>query len=40
MDRGVGGPIIAASTYLMKSPPVQMPDDIGRDELERFIRGE
>ena len=40
MDRGIGGPIIPASTYLMKSPPVQMPDDIGRAELEKFIRGE
>jgi myo-inositol-1-phosphate synthase len=39
-DRGVGGPIIPASTYLMKSPPVQMPDDLGRAELEKFIRGE
>jgi myo-inositol-1-phosphate synthase len=39
-DRGVGGPIIPASTYLMKSPPVQMPDDVGRAELEKFIRGE
>jgi len=40
LDRGVGGPIIAASTYLMKSPPVQMPDDLGRVELEKFIKGE
>jgi len=40
LDRGVGGPIIPASTYLMKSPPVQMPDDIGRAELEKFIKGE
>jgi len=40
LDRGLGGPIISASTYLMKSPPVQMPDDIGRGELEKFIRGE
>ncbi|MDN5893530.1 MAG: inositol-3-phosphate synthase [Nocardioides sp.] len=40
LDRGVGGPIIPASTYLMKSPPVQMPDDLGRAELEKFIRGE
>ncbi len=40
LDRGVGGPIISASTYLMKSPPVQMPDDLGRAELEKFIRGE
>ena len=39
-DRGIGGPIIAASTYLMKSPPVQMPDDVGRAELEKFIAGE
>jgi myo-inositol-1-phosphate synthase len=40
LDRGVGGPIISASTYLMKSPPVQMADDLGRAELEKFIRGE
>ncbi len=40
LDRGIGGPIIAASTYLMKSPPVQMPDDLGREELEKFIKGE
>jgi myo-inositol-1-phosphate synthase len=39
-DRGVGGPIHAASTYLMKSPPVQLPDDEGRARLEQFIRGE
>ena len=40
MDRGIGGPILPASAYLMKSPPVQMPDDIGRAELEKFIAGE
>jgi myo-inositol-1-phosphate synthase len=40
LDRGVGGPILSASTYLMKSPPVQMPDDQGRAQLEAFIRGE
>ncbi|QCB95047.1 inositol-3-phosphate synthase [Cellulomonas shaoxiangyii] len=39
-DRGVGGPIISASTYFMKSPPVQMEDQKGRAELEAFIRGE
>ncbi len=38
-DRGVGGPIHSASTYLMKSPPVQMPDDQGRAQLEAFIAG-
>ena len=40
MDRGVGGPIISASSYLMKSPPVQLPDDEGRRRVEAFIAGE
>ncbi|MDP3893972.1 inositol-3-phosphate synthase [Nocardioides sp.] len=40
LDRGLGGPILSASAYLMKSPPVQMADDLGRAELEAFIRGE
>jgi myo-inositol-1-phosphate synthase len=39
-DRGIGGPILSASTYLMKSPPVQMPDDLGRAQVEAFIKGE
>ncbi|QLQ09355.1 MAG: inositol-3-phosphate synthase [Nocardioidaceae bacterium] len=39
-DRGLGGPVHSASTYLMKSPPIQRPDDEGRAELEAFIRGE
>jgi len=39
-DRGIGGPILSASTYLMKSPPVQMADDLGRAQVEAFIRGE
>jgi myo-inositol-1-phosphate synthase len=39
-DRGIGGPILPASAYLMKSPPVQMADEVGRVELEKFIRGE
>jgi myo-inositol-1-phosphate synthase len=39
-DRGVGGPILSASTYFMKSPPVQMADDLGRAQLEAFIAGE
>lgn len=38
-DRGIGGPILPAAAYLMKSPPQQMPDDIARAELERFITG-
>ena len=39
-DRGIGGPIISASSYLMKSPPVQLPDDEGRRRVEAFIRDE
>ena len=39
-DRGIGGPLLAASSYFMKSPPVQNPDDLGRANLEAFIRGE
>ena len=39
-DRGVGGPVISASSYFMKSPPEQFGDDICRDLVERFIRGE
>ena len=38
-DRGIGGPVVAASAYLMKSPPKQLPDDIARTQLEDFIEG-
>ena len=38
-DRGIGGPILPASAYLMKSPPEQMSDDKARAELEAFIIG-
>ena len=39
-DRGIGGPVVAASAYLMKSPPQQLPDDVARAQLEEFIAGE
>ncbi|WP_350280022.1 inositol-3-phosphate synthase [Kribbella sp. HUAS MG21] len=39
-DRGIGGPILSASSYFMKSPPEQYADDICRDLVEKFIRGE
>jgi myo-inositol-1-phosphate synthase len=39
-DRGIGGPIVSASSYFMKSPPEQYGDDICRDLVEKFIRGE
>ena len=38
-DRGIGGPVEAASAYLMKSPPKQLPDDVARAQLETFIEG-
>jgi myo-inositol-1-phosphate synthase len=39
-DRGIGGPLLSASSYLMKSPPVQRPDDEGRASVEAFIQGD
>ncbi|AKG44046.1 inositol-3-phosphate synthase [Streptomyces xiamenensis] len=39
-DRGIGGPITSASSYFMKSPPVQFFDDEARDNVEKFINGE
>jgi myo-inositol-1-phosphate synthase len=39
-DRGIGGPILSASSYFMKSPPVQYFDDEARESVEKFIRGE
>jgi myo-inositol-1-phosphate synthase len=36
-DRGIGGPVVPASAYLMKSPPQQLPDDVARTQLEEFI---
>jgi myo-inositol-1-phosphate synthase len=40
MDRKVGGALEAPSAYFMKSPPVQHPDDMAREMVEEFIRGE
>jgi myo-inositol-1-phosphate synthase len=39
-DRGVGGPILSASSYFMKSPPEQYSDDVCRALVESFIAGE
>ncbi|MDQ2755751.1 MAG: inositol-3-phosphate synthase [Actinomycetota bacterium] len=38
-DRGIGGALISASSYLMKSPPVQREDTEGRTRLEAYIAG-
>jgi len=39
LDRGVGGPLIGPSAYLMKSPPVQFTDEAAREMVEEFILG-
>lgn len=39
-DRGIGGPILSASSYFMKSPPEQYNDDQARQAVEKFIAGE
>jgi myo-inositol-1-phosphate synthase len=39
LDRGIGGPILSASSYFMKSPPVQYHDHEARKAVEDFIAG-
>jgi myo-inositol-1-phosphate synthase len=39
-DRGIGGPILSASSYFMKSPPVQYTDEQAKTAVEAFIAGE
>ena len=39
-DRGIGGPLLAPSSYFMKSPPVQYRDGDARDHVEAFVAGE
>ncbi len=38
-DRGIGGPILSASSYFMKSPPVQYTDEAAKQAVEDFITG-
>ena len=38
-DRGIGGPILSASSYFMKSPPVQYTDDEAKQSVQDFIDG-
>ncbi len=40
LDRGIGGPVLSASAYFMKSPPEQYADSVARDAVEAFIRGD
>jgi myo-inositol-1-phosphate synthase len=39
LDRGIGGPLISASAYFMKTPPQQFSDHVAREMLEEFIQG-
>jgi myo-inositol-1-phosphate synthase len=39
LDRGIGGPVLPACQYFMKSPPVQVHDEDARDAVEAFILG-
>lgn len=40
MDRGIGGPLLSPSSFFMKSPPEQRPDELAMDTTEAFIRGD
>ncbi len=40
LNRGIAGPLIGPSAYLMKTPPKQFQDSIAREMIEAFISGE
>ncbi|MCL5996803.1 MAG: inositol-3-phosphate synthase [Chloroflexi bacterium] len=40
LERGISGSLTAPSSYFMKSPPEQYPDDEARTKVEAFITGE
>jgi myo-inositol-1-phosphate synthase len=40
LDRKIGGPVLSASSYFMKSPPVQYSDHDAHEAVEGFIRGD
>ena len=39
LDRGLAGPVIAPSSYFMKTPPMQFKDEVARQMTEDFIAG-
>jgi myo-inositol-1-phosphate synthase len=39
LDRGLSGPLLAPSSYFMKTPPEQYEDSIARDKTTAFIQG-
>lgn len=40
LDRGLGGALVAPSSYFMKSPPEQFSDEEARQKTEAFITGD
>jgi myo-inositol-1-phosphate synthase len=40
LDRGLSGALFGPAAYFMKSPPVQYHDDVAREMVEQYIRGE
>jgi myo-inositol-1-phosphate synthase len=40
LDRKISGRLISGASYLMKSPPIQYPDEVARRMVEEFISGE
>ena len=40
LDRGLKGTLVAPSAYFMKSPPHQIHDDVARERVAAFIRGD
>ena len=40
LDRNIAGPLLAISAYTMKHPPVQYPDELAKEMVERFILGD
>ena len=40
LDRQLVGTLVAPSAYFMKSPPRQIHDDVARERVEAFIRGD
>jgi myo-inositol-1-phosphate synthase len=40
LDRGLAGTLVPPAAYFMKSPPQQIPDDLARERVEAFIKGD
>lgn len=40
LERKIGGALTSISSYTMKHPPIQYTDDIAREKVESFIKGE